>query len=60
MRNTAPRDGLLGWIPNLKEQLAQSAIDGGPIRVRADEYFGRGTKDVHKLLEDDIRRDLME
>ena len=53
----SPEDGLLGWVTNLREQLLHSDKDGGPIRVRADEYFGRATKDVHKLLEDDIRRD---
>jgi Large polyvalent protein associated domain 22 len=48
-------DGLLGWIPDLEVQLARSAKDGGPIRVRADEYFGKVDKEVHKLLQDDFR-----
>jgi Large polyvalent protein associated domain 22 len=50
-----PDDGLLGWIPDLEAQLARSTKDGGPIRVRADEYFGRVDKEVHKALADDFR-----
>jgi hypothetical protein len=50
-----PDDGLLGWIPDLEAQMVRASKDGGPIRVRADEYFGRVDKEVHKLLQDDFR-----
>lgn len=50
-----PDDGLLGWISDLDAQIVRASKDGGPIRVRADEYFGKVDKEVHKLLQDDFR-----
>src|SRR5262245_48871467 len=52
-----PGDGLLGFVPDLREQLARHQKDGGPIRIRGDEYFGRVDKEVHKSLADDLRID---
>lgn len=50
-------DKLRDIIPDIEEQLLRSAKDGGPVRVRADEYFGRTDKDLHKELAEFIKMD---
>jgi hypothetical protein len=49
-------DPLFGWVPNMREQYAQSLITKGDVVIPTADYVSRvaGTK-LHEALKDDIR-----
>lgn len=48
-------DGILGWIPNLGEQLENAKITGQDIVVPLADWLAKADKDVAKELHDDTR-----
>lgn len=51
----AEGDGLLGWVPGLKEQLAVAEATGGDVKVPVAELLANGDPAVIRGLKDDIR-----
>jgi Large polyvalent protein associated domain 22 len=48
-------DGILGWIPDLAEQLQNSKITTADILVPMADWLAHVDPEVHKALHDDIR-----
>lgn len=50
-----PDDGLLGWIPNLAEQLEAAKRSGDDIHVPLADFAAKVEPEVFKALADDLR-----
>jgi len=50
-----PDDGLLGWIPNIDEQLAVAKETGANISVPMADWIAKVDPAVHRELKDDLR-----
>jgi len=48
-------DGILGWVPNLKEQLDVARETGADITVPMADWITKVDPEVHKALHDDLR-----
>jgi hypothetical protein len=48
-------DGILGWVPNLKEQLDVARETGADITVPMADWIAKVDPEVHKALHDDLR-----
>ncbi len=51
----APDDGLLGWVPNINEQLAAARDTGDDVSVPLKDWLARVDPAVAKGLHDDLR-----
>jgi hypothetical protein len=54
-KEPAPEDGVLGWIPGLRERLRAAEATGGDVEVPVADWLAKVDKEVAKGLEDDIR-----
>ncbi len=50
-----PEDGILGWVPRIKEQLAATAETGGDIMVPVADLLAHGDPAILREFKDDIR-----
>jgi len=48
-------DGILGWVPNLAEQLEVAKETGADITVPMADWIAKVDPEVHKALHDDLR-----
>ena len=51
----SPDDGILGWVPNIAEQLEVAKDTGADISIPIKDYIANIDPDVHKELHDDLR-----
>ncbi len=51
----ASNDGVLGWIPDLQDQLRSAEAGGGDVEVPLSEWLARVEPEVARDLHDDIR-----
>jgi hypothetical protein len=50
-----PDDGLLGWVPNIEEQLNLARASGDDISIPLADWVARVDPEVMKALQEDIR-----
>lgn len=50
-----PDDGLLGWVPNIEQQLNLARASGDDISIPLADWVARVEPDVMKALQEDIR-----
>lgn len=54
-KEPAPGDNLLGWVPDIAEQLRVAKETGGDVQVPLAEWLARVEPELAKELHDDIR-----
>lgn len=50
-----PSDGILGWVPDIQNQLDVARETGAPITVPMSQWIAKVDPEVHKALHDDLQ-----
>lgn len=51
----APDDGILGWVPNIKEQIEAAVASGGDVQIPLADWLAKVEPEVAKQLHDFTR-----